>query len=175
MAIYTKTGDAGFSTVNATRLQKSDIYFELLGELDLLNVYLGLLAVHVENEEGIINTLLQIQKNLIMIGSHVGGYLPEISKIELEIDSLEKNIDVLDSQNVPLHQFIIPSGNFCSVLSHLIRVIVRKCERYLIKVKEQHKVQIDTRVQQYLNRLSDYCFVLARYLNNKGKNDKTLN
>lgn len=174
MVIYTKTGDKGFSTVNATRLQKSDIYFELLGELDLLNAYLGLLVVKLENETQIVNTLLQIQKNLIIIGSHIGGYLPNVSKISAEIDSLEINIDNLDKQNVPLNQFIIPSGNFYSVLSHLIRVIVRKCERYTIKLKEQHKVQIDERVQQYLNRLSDYCFVLARYLNNKGKNDTTI-
>lgn len=110
-----------------------------------------------------------------MIGSHIGGYLPDVSKITKEIDDLEVNIDNLDSQNIPLKQFIIPSGNFYSVLSHLIRVIVRKCERYIIRVQEQHGVKIDVRVQQYLNRLSDYCFVLARYLNNKGKDDKTIN
>lgn len=62
MAIYTKTGDEGFSTVNSTRLKKSDVYFELLGELDLLNAYLGLLIVNLESEVHISNTLLQVQK-----------------------------------------------------------------------------------------------------------------
>ncbi|MFL1780547.1 Cob(I)yrinic acid a,c-diamide adenosyltransferase [Candidatus Hepatincolaceae symbiont of Richtersius coronifer] len=180
--IYTKTGDEGYSTVNHQRLPKSDIFFDTLGKIDYLGAYLGMFlhvlqsqtatGIKKNNEDKeIYDHILKIQGNLMTISSYLAGYLKELQNLHEDLQGLEALIDKLDEQNTPLKNFIFPGGGQLSVLLHLIRASCRDCERAVVNLGAVKGLEIDKSVYRYINRLSDYFFVLARFYNDKGKRD----
>ena len=166
--IYTKGGDKGkTSLVGGSRVSKSNDIIDAIGNVDELNALLGIVICDLKKP--FINTLKDIQNDLFDIGADLAtplnkkGTVLRVSKgytvyLEKEIDKINNNLPTLTS-------FILPGGNKISSIIHLARTVTRRCERSIVKLNEKQK--INTEVLKYLNRLSDYLFVLARYLNKK--------
>jgi len=166
MKIYTKTGDTGETALfGGKRLPKSDIRIEAYGTVDELNAYIGLIRDNVE-VENVRQLLKNIQDTLFTIGSHLATetgkspYVPEIK--EAHITPLEQAMDDMDSELPQLKNFILPGGHTTVSFCHIARTVCRRAERRVVALN------VDTSVApaliRYLNRLSDYLFVLARKL-----------
>ncbi len=164
--IYTKTGDKGeTSLIGGTRVPKYHDRIEAYGTVDELNSYLGLIR-DLCNDETIEAVLLKIQECLFILESslatdpsgEVNRKLPEI--IESDIEFLEKEIDSMNETIPELKSFILPGGDIVSSHCHIARTICRRAERITIKLASTYPIEaIDIK---YLNRLSDFLFVLAR-------------
>jgi len=164
--IYTKTGDAGqTSLVGGIRVPKTHARIEAYGTVDELNVYIGLLR-DLLREENIIGELINIQENLFVLGSLLAYdgqkkvKLPELRKEEIDI--LESSIDEMEKSLPTLKSFILPGGHTVVSTCHICRVVCRRAERQVIGLQEV--CEINPLHIIYLNRLSDYLFVLSRYL-----------
>ena len=168
--IYTKTGDKGLTgLIGGKRVPKSNIRIDAYGTVDELNSYLGLLNDWISNPE--INTELKyIQDRLFTIGSNLACddenakmILPDIK--DSDITSLEHSIDRMDNQLEPLKSFILPGGHQTVSFCHIARCVCRRAERICVDLMQHDFVPII--IVQYLNRLSDYLFTLARYIGNE--------
>lgn len=167
--IYTKTGDLGqTSLIGGTKVAKSHIRIESYGTIDELNSYIGLVSDQIEFTE--INvTLKEIQDRLFTIGSSLATDPEKDSKMKLpdlkeeDILYLEQQIDRMNEALPVMKNFILPGGHVAVSTSHIARCICRRAERLCVNLKE-HEEFIDPVVIKYLNRLSDYLFVLARYI-----------
>jgi cob(I)alamin adenosyltransferase len=164
--IYTRTGDQGqTSLLGGTRVWKSDLRIEAYGTIDELNAYIGWLG---DVQPGPISEILrQVQDRLFRIGA-VLAYdgstslrisLPEISPSDIHI--LEEAIDQMEVHLPPLKQFILPGGHPHISLCHVARCVCRRAERACVRLNQD--VPLPEHFIPYLNRLSDYLFVLARY------------
>lgn len=167
MKIYTKTGDKGMtSLVGGTRVKKSCVRLDCYGGVDELNSFTGLLITHCDDcaDRAFLENL---QKSLFV----VGGYLAtDVSTTEVRccvtadmITDVEHEIDRLSAMLQPLTCFIIPGGNEASSLAHVCRTVCRRVERSVFALIDEG-AEVDSAVTSYLNRLSDYFFVLARKL-----------
>lgn len=167
MKIYTKTGDAGSTGLfGGRRVSKADLRIETYGTIDELNSYIGLLR---DQEVNIHRTgfIINIQDRLFTIGSILatepGNTKVKIpSLIQEDVTLLEKEIDAMDSQLEPMKSFVLPGGHASVSYGHIARTVCRRAERLVIRLHELEKV--DELVLQYLNRLSDYLFVLCRMM-----------
>ena len=168
--IYTKGGDLGeTSLLNGTRVSKSHDRVEAYGTLDELNAFIGFLRDHLD-QESYRRVLLRIQENIFTAEALIASDpeksvegLPELS--EEEIAKLEREIDQMTSELPPLDSFILPGGNPHVSLCHVARTICRRAERSVIRL--QRVSPASPVIIRYLNRLSDYLFVLARKLGNE--------
>lgn len=172
--IYTRTGDAGETAlVSGTRVSKGSERIDLYGELDELNSRLGVAAALLTPEIQLQRTsefLHSIQSSIFDLGSQLaceaekraGFGLPEIS--QEFINDLEEEIDRLDHELTPLKNFILPGGTEASAHLHLARTQARKVERKLIHFLQTSQEAAPENAAVFLNRLSDYLFVLARYV-----------
>ncbi len=166
MKIYTKTGDAGQTGLfGGSRVSKSHIRVEAYGTVDELNAFIGLLHDSL-SEEPVRELLRQIQHRLFSIGATLaadptGPPLPPDLRPH-DIALLEEAIDTMTQTLPPLRHFILPGGFPTVSLAHVCRTVCRRAERIVVALHEQEAVPEE--VLQYLNRLSDYFFVLARYL-----------
>lgn len=166
MNIYTKTGDNGTSgLIGGSRVSKDDVRLEAYGSVDELNSFLGMLAVeHLDIHD--VEYLKTLQHHLFKIGSYLATdqkvtspTFPEpISKDLLKV--IENEIDTIVSSLPELHQFVLPGGNRSASLCHICRSISRRAERNVVRLSKQYNV--DSGILVYLNRMSDYFFVLAR-------------
>uniref|UniRef100_A0A670J671 Corrinoid adenosyltransferase MMAB n=2 Tax=Podarcis muralis TaxID=64176 RepID=A0A670J671_PODMU len=179
--LYTKTGDQGFSsTFTGERRAKDDQIFDALGTLDELSSAIGLSAEFgSEGGHSFVQELHQVQCVLQDAGSNVAtpissareSHLKRTSFSEKPILELEAWIDHYSEQLPPLTAFILPSGGKSSTALHLSRAICRRAERCVIPLVKMGEADAD--VAKFLNRLSDYLFVLARYAAMKeGKQEK---
>lgn len=160
--IYTKTGDDGKSCLLfGERKYKYDETFEALGDLDELSAIIGLVCEYLNNRRSIEEFLKDIQSRLLDIGADLAG-LPCFNPENITI--LENEIDTLDIELPPLKNFILPGGGLASSHAHLARAICRRFERHLVKINNENFKHIIV----YINRLSDYLFVLARYMSENG-------
>jgi len=165
--VYTKTGDKGqTSLIGGTRLPKQHIRIEAYGTVDELNSWIGLLRDQTIDGRSL-KILLEIQDRLFTIGSLLASdpdknkmKLPEIK--EEDIVLLEKEIDVMEETLPVMKSFVLPGGHTTVSYCHLARCVCRRGERAVLRVAENEKV--DELVYKYLNRLSDYLFVLSRKL-----------
>ena len=167
MKIYTKKGDLGMtSLIGGTRVSKSHERIEVYGSVDELNSYIGLVRfAGVDEKDG--KLLGQIQETLFTTGSHLasdpekkGMSLPEIKTDDIRL--LETTMDEINDVIPELRSFILPGGNLVISYCHIARCLCRRVERQVVKLSEREPV--DPLIIQYLNRLSDYLFVLARKL-----------
>ncbi len=165
MKIYTKTGDAGFtSLIGGTRVPKYHLRIESYGTIDELNSYIGLIRDQGINENDRF-MLKEIQDRLFTIGSSLASE-PEKAKMkipdlhQLDIELLETEMDKMEANLPQLKHFILPGGNNAISFCHLARCVCRRAERITIQLSEDSFVE--EKVKIYLNRLSDYLFMLAR-------------
>lgn len=165
MKIYTKTGDKGTtSLIGGTRVPKHHIRIEAYGTVDELNSWIGLVRDQKAGGDQL-SILLEIQDRLFSIGSNLASD-PEKGKIKLpkiteeDIVLLEKNIDKMNESLPEMRNFILPGGDQAQSFCHVARCVCRRAERNTIHLSEESFV--DELVIKYLNRLSDYLFVLAR-------------
>ncbi|MGB3468868.1 MAG: cob(I)yrinic acid a,c-diamide adenosyltransferase [Cyclobacteriaceae bacterium] len=167
MKVYTKTGDKGqTSLIGGKKVSKADLRIEAYGTVDELNSFIGLLRDQEVNQTSERQSLLQdIQDNLFVIGSilaTVPGYtkfkLPEIT--EANVDQLEEAIDEMTEQLPELKHFILPGGNASVSVAHICRTVTRRAERSIIRLDDDKTVS--PVIVKYVNRLSDYFFVLGR-------------
>ncbi len=170
MKIYTKRGDKGnTSLIGGTRVAKNDVRLEAYGTVDELNSYVGLLRSYIR-EEDLKEILIDIQNQLFKIGSYLAVDI-SVSKMrsdfkldEVRIELLEKEMDKLEGSLVPLKGFILPGGHQATGVCHVARTVCRRAERRVIDIRDVY--EIDSWVVRYLNRLSDFLFVLSRHLTN---------
>ena len=167
MKIYTKGGDKGTtSLIGGRRVPKYHSKIEAYGTVDELISYTGLLRDHYENEH-YREVLIEIQDRLMTISSLLAadceGCEEELPKILPEdILILEREIDDMEENLPPLKSFVLPGGHPVVSICHITRTICRRAERITIKVGEEFKVE--ELIIQYLNRLSDFYFVLSRLI-----------
>ncbi|MDC1107272.1 cob(I)yrinic acid a,c-diamide adenosyltransferase [Prolixibacteraceae bacterium] len=178
MKVYTKTGDKGkTSLLGGTRVDKFHPRLEAYGTVDELNSYIGMIRCFTEksSQEEII--LIEIQKKLFVVG---GVLATDIEKVEEskrlicneeDIVLLEKEIDRMDEFLEPMQFFILPGGEQGSSFCHLARTVCRRTERLVLKLSTEMDIQEN--VLKYLNRLSDYLFVLARYISEQKNIEET--
>jgi len=178
MKIYTKTGDTGNTTlVGGKKVKKFHERVEAYGTVDELVSHIGLLY-DLMTEADLKNQLLFIQKKLMTCGALLASDPDEV-KFELpiiynsDIEVLERNIDEMEAQIEPLHQFIIPGGDIAVSLAHVCRTICRRAERRSVALSENYKVEPSVNV--FLNRLSDYLFVLARLIAKRNNVEEIFN
>jgi len=163
--IYTKTGDKGnTSLIGGRRVPKYHIRIEAYGTVDELNAFVGLIRDQKIDEHSS-EVLLEIQNCLFIMESVLAKdekassrALPELR--EEDVILLEKEIDRMNEQLPKLTSFVLPGGHPTVSMCHVARTVCRRAERLVIKLNEEYAVQPVT--MQYLNRLSDYFFVLAR-------------
>ncbi len=167
MGIYTKTGDKGTtSLMNGTRVPKNHIRVEAYGTIDELNAHIALLESIID-DEAVKKDLLKIENNLFIIQTHLAidpdkecfFKVPDIQKIN--VNDLEKDIDRMNDQLVPMKSFILLGGHPTIAQCHITRCICRRSERTLITLSSGSFV--NSEILSYINRLSDYLFILARY------------
>jgi cob(I)alamin adenosyltransferase len=165
MKIYTKTGDKGTTALfGGKRVSKADLRIETYGTIDELNSYIGLVRDQDVNAKRKA-VLVEIQDRLFTIGSILatepGNTKVKVpSLIENDITVLEKEIDAMDAQLPPMKSFVLPGGHPSVSFCHVARTVCRRGERLVIALDAQEKV--DALIVQYLNRLSDYLFMLSR-------------
>ncbi|MEO8760780.1 MAG: cob(I)yrinic acid a,c-diamide adenosyltransferase [Bacteroidia bacterium] len=174
--VYTKTGDKGqTSLIGGTRLPKHHIRIEAYGTVDELNSWIGLLRDQPIDERSI-KILLEVQDRLFTIGSLLAAD-PEKNKMKLpeikeeDIVLLEKEIDAMEETLPPMKSFVLPGGHTTVSYCHLARCVCRRAERAVLRLAENEKVE--ELIYKYLNRLSDYLFVLSRKLSQDLKAGET--
>ncbi len=159
MKIYTKKGDKGQTDVIGKRVSKSDLKMNIVGELDELSVRMAELNLYID--ETLKEKLFEIDKVLFKIATiaiDINNYF-NFTVTEEEIENLEKQIDIWENEVPKLKNFITYDGDISSIKASLIKTQVRKVERLMTDD------DLPVNVLKYFNRLSDYFFVLARYLN----------
>lgn len=166
--IYTLTGDAGTtSLVGGKRVSKDNIRVEAYGTLDELNAYLGLLAHNSKlDQEHMPAVIRHIQNKLFNIGAYLADDRHTATLHGLttaDVEMLEQHIDEWDATLPPMQGFILPGGSRLSAMCDVCRTLTRRAERRIVTLA--HQSMIDAIVLQYLNRLSDFFFVFARYNN----------
>lgn len=166
--IYTKTGDLGkTSLIGGTKVAKSNIRIEAYGTIDELNSFIGLTADQFTHEHSK-KILKEIQDRLFTIGSSLACdpdkepllKIPDLEEPDIEL--LEREIDQMNDELTPMRSFILPGGHTAISTAHVTRCVCRRAERLCVNMQE-HELFVEPLVIKYLNRLSDYLFVLARY------------
>lgn len=184
MKTYTKTGDKGTtSLIGGTRVNKDDVRLEAYGTFDELSAFVAVLS----DSEGVdaheIDVFDRIQNNLLVLESclalettdngqqatEMSKYIPRLT--EDDVKFLEDEIDAINAQLEPLKYLIIPGGNILSSRAHVCRTVCRRAERNLVRMDREYDV--DDILRRFVNRLSDYFFVLSRlFMNRAGVAEK---
>ena len=171
--IYTKTGDKGETSLyGGTRVSKAAARVESYGTLDELNAFIGLAKAEISDEK-VLSQLQKIQFDLFTVGSEAatptdkmllanGKNRLDLMISEKEITELELWMDDFDAELEPLKFFILPSGGKAAATVHVCRTVCRRAERAIVFLNETEEVRPE--LIKYLNRLSDYLFILARYI-----------
>ena len=167
--IYTRTGDDGTTgLIGGKRVSKDSPCIEVTGVLDELNAQLGVVRSHALPGE-VDEILYSVQDALFTIGAELAtpeGTDPKSKAIQDEdVQTLEKQIDHIESTLPPLRKFVLPGGTVSGAALHLSRAVARRAERACVALSRIQTV--DKQVLRYLNRLSDLLFVLARYVNHQ--------
>lgn len=166
--IYTKTGDKGStSLIGGTRVLKSDLRIEAYGTVDELNSWIGFVN-DAFNDFSANHILREIQDRLFTIGSSLACDPEKETKLHIpdlhasDITLLETEMDTMTQVLPPMKHFVLPGGHTAISVTHIARCVCRRAERCCVQL-EAHHGQVAPLIIQYLNRLSDYLFVLARY------------
>lgn len=169
ISVYTKTGDSGESGLaNGKRMGKDELIFDVLGTLDELNSHLGFCVVILPNEK----KLIEIQDTLFYLGAEIAGSKKAILSVH-KITELETLIDDLQKQMGEnwYQKFLLPGGSEAAARLDIARTVCRRCERLIVTYAKQE--EISPEILKYINRLSDYLYVLRCHVNlNQGKKEK---
>ncbi len=171
--VYTKTGDKGrTSLVGGARVSKTHIRLEAYGTVDELNAQIGLLITYVTDGHDR-DFLTNIQNQLFSVGSYLATdqektLLHAASQIASDqVEAMEQEIDRIDEQLPPLSAFVLPGGSRGATVCHVCRTVCRRAERRILSLADE--VEISSVLLAYVNRLSDYLFVLSRKMNQDEK------
>lgn len=173
MKIYTKNGDRGQTALlGGRKVSKDDLRIECYGTVDELNSWLGVVVSLVGTRSPLSKTVKIIQDRLFVIGSLLAND-PAGSRMKLpplrqrDVELLEQEIDAMTAKLPALRSFILPGGSEAASFCHLARAVCRRAERRVVTLSKKSKV--DQLIIIYLNRLSDYLFILSRSLNQNRK------
>lgn len=175
MKIYTRKGDSGeTSLIGGSRVPKNHLRIEAYGTVDELNAFVGLIRDSAQDRSAE-DTLVAIQHQLFTIGSELAAEkghkmkLPELD--QNSIDALEKAMDSMDQDLPALKNFILPGGDLTASHCHVARTICRRAERKVVALAAHES--IDEQILRYINRLSDYFFILARFYTHRHNGQET--
>ncbi len=180
--IYTKTGDDGTTGLGSgERRKKFDLRVEAYGTVDETNAAIGMARLSSGSDptlSALDAMLMRIQNDLFDLGADLAtpptdedlGYEP-LRLVEVQVTRLESEIDQLNADLSPLNSFVLPGGTPVAAALHLARTIARRAERLSVELSESEPGQVSSEVRLYLNRLSDFLFVAARWANDKGASD----
>jgi cob(I)alamin adenosyltransferase len=180
--IYTRGGDAGMTSLGSgVRRRKDDLRIEAYGTVDEANSFVGLVrAALVDHEDRIIldPLLAAIQNDLFDLGADLcvppaeeKADRPSLRVSEAQVERLEQDIDRLNEALAPLKSFVLPGGAWTSAGLHMARAVVRRAERIMVALAADPSEKVGAPALKYINRLSDFLFVAARYANRKGDGD----
>jgi len=171
MKIYTKIGDRGDTRLfDGSNTRKDDPRVDAYGDVDELNSAIGVAASAIEDRE-ILSLLRDVQRDLFSIGAQLANpKAKEAANERFRLDpgrvtNIENSIDRFETELPALRQFILPGGSPAGALLHMSRTVCRRAERKVVALAT--KISVDEIVIQYLNRLSDFLFVLARLVNHR--------
>lgn len=173
--IYTGGGDAGATSLgNGERVAKSNIRVQAYGTVDEVNAIVGLVQAHL-NDQSLETQLARIQNDLFDLGADLctpQGKERKTGALRMTDEQwqrLEEDIDAVNDGLEPLTSFVLPGGSMVAAHLHLARTVVRRAERIVCELAEREKVS--EAALKYLNRLSDFFFVLSRHCNDRGNSD----
>ncbi len=171
--IYTRGGDKGqTSLIGGSRCSKYELRVEAYGAVDEANSAIGVARLFTEGKTDAM--LERIQHDLFDLGADLSTPKDKPGKkslriVKSQVKRLEDEIDKMNAKLKPLHSFVLPGGTDVSAFLHVARATTRRAERLIVGLSE--KESVNPIAIEYINRLSDHLFVMARYLNNKGKKD----
>ena len=169
--IYTRTGDAGTTRLATGQpVSKASLRVEAYGAVDEANACLGLARLHTEGELDAM--LARVQNELFDLGADLAtppqeGETHALRMVQSQVERLEHEIDAMNAQLPPLASFILPGGTPAAAHLHLARTVARRAERIAVALVETGE-SVGPEAMRYLNRLSDFLFVAARYANDRG-------
>jgi cob(I)alamin adenosyltransferase len=177
--IYTRTGDDGTTALGSgRRVSKYDLRVEAYGTLDETNAAIGIARLYTRDGPTSLDAMLaRIQNDLFDLGADL--CFPDESKdargrlqvTDTQVTRLESEIDLLNGELKPLRSFVLPGGTPAAACLHLARTISRRAERLMVALAARKGETVGEPALRYINRLSDFLFVAARYANDKGKAD----
>jgi cob(I)alamin adenosyltransferase len=177
--IYTKTGDDGTTGLaTGPRRLKSDLRVEAYGTIDETNSFIGLARQHTVELATLDTMLMRIQNDLFDLGADLStpdtgetlAYEP-LRIIAAQVTRLEAEIDELNADLDPLRSFVLPGGSGAAATLHIARTVARRAERLMVDLARMDGEIVSKDALAYVNRLSDFLFVAARWTNDKGKSD----
>jgi cob(I)alamin adenosyltransferase len=177
--IYTKTGDDGTTGLaTGPRRLKSDLRVEAYGTIDEANSFIGLARQHTTELMALDAMLMRIQNDLFDLGADLstpdtGETLPyePLRIIAAQVTRLETEVDALNADLDPLRSFVLPGGSGAAAALHIARTVARRAERQMVELARTEGETVSREALAYVNRLSDFLFVAARWTNGKGKSD----
>ena len=178
--IYTKTGDYGTTGLgNNERRKKYDLRVAAYGSVDEANAAIGMARLYTRENHLKLDTMLQaIQNDMFDLGADLatpeGDNPPEYEPLRIipsQVERVESDIDELNSELEPLRTFVLPGGSPAAANLHLARTITRRAEREIVELSEIKSEKINKPALIYINRISDFLFVAARYVNDCGTKD----
>jgi cob(I)alamin adenosyltransferase len=177
--IYTRTGDDGSTALGTgERRRKYDLRVAAYGTVDELNAAIGMARLHVGDDRGLDAMLTRIQNDLFDVGADLcmpdkgkgpGGARLDVT--EAQVDWLEHQIDHLNAELAPLRSFVLPGGSAAASHLHVARTVCRRAERLIVELADKPGESVTPAAVKYVNRLSDFLFVAARFANQKGTAD----
>ncbi len=177
--IYTRTGDDGTTAlVTGPRRLKHDLRVDAYGTIDETNSTIGIARLHTAGMAELDAMLMRIQNDLFDLGADLAA--PETGEqrsyeplrvIEAQVTRIESEIDLLNAGLDPLKSFILPGGSPAAAYLHLARTVARRAERIMVELSRFEGETIDEPALKYINRLSDFLFVAARFANDGGRAD----
>lgn len=177
--IYTRTGDKGTTAlVSGPRRLKHDLRVEAYGTVDETNSAIGVARLHTGGLETLDAMLFRIQNDLFDLGSDLAtpdngeplSYEP-LRIVESQVTRLENEIDELNASLEPLTSFVLPGGSAAAANLHMARTVCRRAERLMVALSVTENEIVSPAAIKYVNRLSDFLFVAARFANDMGKAD----
>lgn len=177
--IYTRTGDDGSTALGSgERRQKYDLRVAAYGTVDEVNAVIGVARLHAAGNLELDAMLARIQNDLFDVGADLclpdkgkgpGGARLDVT--EAQVEWLERQIDRLNAELAPLRSFVLPGGSAAAAHLHLARTVCRRAERLMVELKHRPGESVTAAAIKYMNRLSDFFFVAARFTNDKGSAD----
>ena len=176
--IYTKTGDDGTTALGSgERRLKFDLRVDSYGTVDEANAAIGVARIHID-DESLDAMLMRIQNDLFDLGADLAtpdnGEKLEYEPLRVtdgQVTRIEADIDTLNADLQPLRSFVLPGGTPASAALHVARTVSRRAERLIVELAEKPGEHVNRACLQYMNRVSDFLFVAARYVNDHGKTD----
>ncbi len=177
--IYTRTGDDGSTALGSgERRPKYDLRVAAYGTVDEVNAVIGLARLHAAGDAELDRMLARIQNDLFDVGADLcmpdkgkgpGGARLDVT--EAQVEWLERQIDRLNGELSPLRSFVLPGGSAAAAYLHLARTVCRRAERLMVELKDRPGETVTPAAIKYVNRLSDFFFVAARFANDRGAAD----